>query len=238
MAFIHGKDTKVIIDSTDLSAFLNSAEPSRTADVGETTTFGTTGNAKTYIAGSSDATVSFGGFFDATADNIIQGLVGTNDKVAVIGFDGIDATDDCMFGKGVTTNYGISSPVGDVVAVTFDLQASGFFSGNVLENATVTASGNGTARDNGSSTANGGGAFIVATSVSGTSTPTLTAKITHSADNVSYADLVTFTALTSAGAEVKEVALGTTVNRYLKVVYTVSGTNPSFNVIVGFGRKN
>jgi len=196
MAFIHGKDTKVIIDSTDLSAFLNSAEPSRTADVGETTTFGTTGNAKTYIAGSSDATVSFGGFFDATADNIIQGLVGTNDKVAVIGFDGIDATDDCMFGKGVTTNYGISSPVGDVVAVTFDLQASGFFSGNVLENATVTASGNGTARDNGSSTANGGGAFIVATSVSGTSTPTLTAKITHSADNVSYADLVSFTALT------------------------------------------
>ena len=40
MAFIHGKDTKVIIDSTDLSAYLNSAEPSRTADVGETTTFG------------------------------------------------------------------------------------------------------------------------------------------------------------------------------------------------------
>ena len=237
MAFIHGKDTKVIIDSTDLSAYLNSAEPSRTADVGETTTFGTSGDAKTYITGEKDATVSFGGFFDSTADNIIQGLIGTNDKVAVIGFDGVDATDDCMFGKGVTTNYGISSPVGDVVAVTFDLQASGFFSGSVLENATVTATGNGTARDNGSSTANGGGAFIVATTVSG-STPSLTAKITHSADNVTYADLVTFTALTSAGAEVKEIASGTTINRYLKVVYTVSGTTPSFSVIVGLGRNN
>ena len=43
MAFIHGKDTKVIIDSTDLSEYLNSAEPSRTADVGETTTFGSSG---------------------------------------------------------------------------------------------------------------------------------------------------------------------------------------------------
>ena len=236
MAFIHGKDTKVIIESTDLSSFLNSAEPSRTADVGETTTFGSSN--KTFIAGEKAATVSFGGFFDSTADNIIQGLVGTNDKVAVIGYDGIDATDDCMFGQGVTTNYGISSPVGDVVAVTFDLQASGFFSGSVLENATVTASGNGTARDNGSSTANGGGAFIVATTVSGTSTPTLTAKITHSADNVTYADLLTFTALTSAGAEVKEIASGTTINRYLKVVYTVSGTNPSFAVIVGLGRNN
>jgi hypothetical protein len=236
MAFIHGKDTKVFMDSTDLSSYLSSADPSRTVDVGETTTFGSSN--KTFVAGEKDASVSFSGFFDATADNIIQGLVGTNDKVALIGFDGVDATDDCMFGKGVTTNYGISSPVGDVVAVTFDLQASGFFSGSVLENATVTATGNGTARDNASSTANGGGAFIIATSVSGTSTPTLTAKITHSADNSTYADLVTFTALTSAGAEVKEVASGTTVNRYLKVVYTVSGTNPSFNVIVGFGRNN
>jgi hypothetical protein len=236
MAFIHGKDTKVFMDSTDLSSYLNSADPSRTVDVGETTTFGSSN--KTYVAGEKDATVSFSGFFDATADNIIQGLVGANDKVALIGFDGVDATDDCMFGKGVTTNYGISSPVGDVVAVTFDLQASGFFSGSVLENATVTATGNGTARDNTSSTANGGGAFIIATSVSGTSTPTLTAKITHSADDSTYADLVTFTALTSAGAEVKEVASGTTVNRYLKVVYTVSGTTPSFNVIVGFGRNN
>ena len=236
MAFIHGKDTKVFMDSTDLSSYLSSADPSRTVDVGETTTFGSSN--KTFVAGEKDATVSFSGFFDATADNIIQGLVGANDKVALIGFDGVDATDDCMFGKGVTTNYGISSPVGDVVAVTFDLQASGFFSGSVLENATVTATGNGTARDNTSSTANGGGAFIIATSVSGTSTPTLTAKITHSADDSTYADLVTFTALTSAGAEVKEVASGTTVNRYLKVVYTVSGTNPSFNVIVGFGRNN
>lgn len=236
MAFIHGKTTKVFMDSTDLSSYLSSADPSRTVDVGETTTFGSSN--KTFVAGEKDATVSFSGFFDATADNVIQGLVGTNDKVALIGFDGVDATDDCMFGKGVTTNYGISSPVGDVVAVTFDLQASGFFSGNVLENATVTASGNGTARDNASSTANGGGAFIIATSVSGTSTPTLTAKITHSADNSTYADLVSFTALTSAGAEVKEVASGSTVNRYLKVVYTVSGTNPSFNVIVGFGRNN
>ena len=79
--------------------------------------------------------------------------------------------------------------------------------------------------------------FYIATTVSG-NTPTLTAKITHSADNVTYADLITFTALTSAGAEVKEIASGTTINRYLKVVYTVSGTTPSLSVIVGLGRNN
>lgn len=96
MAFIHGKDTKVFMDSTDLSSYLSSADPSRTVDVGETTTFGSSN--KTFVAGEKDATVSFSGFFDATADNIIQGLVGANDKVALIGFDGVDATDDCMFG--------------------------------------------------------------------------------------------------------------------------------------------
>ena len=60
MAFIHGKDTKVIIDSTDLSAYLNSAEPSRTADVGETTTFGSSN--KTYIAGEKQDAKSLAGF--------------------------------------------------------------------------------------------------------------------------------------------------------------------------------
>jgi hypothetical protein len=32
------------------------------------------------------------------------------------------------------------------------------------------------------------------------------------------------------------VASGTTINRYLRVNYTISGTNPSFAVVVGFGR--
>ena len=92
-------------------------------------------------------------------------------------------------------------------------------------------------RHNSASTANGGGAFIIVTSASGTS-PTLDAKITHSADNSTYADLVTFTQATSATSEVKAVAKGTTVNRYLKVEYTVGGSTPSFAVIIGFGRNN
>ena len=53
MAFIHGKDTKVYIDSNDLSSYLSSADPSRTVDVGETTTFGSSN--KTYVAGEKDA---------------------------------------------------------------------------------------------------------------------------------------------------------------------------------------
>ena len=86
-------------------------------------------------------------------------------------------------------------------------------------------------------TGNGGGAFLIVSAKSGTS-PTLDAKITHSADNVTYADLVTFTQATTTTAEVKTVAAGTTVNRYLKAVFTLGGTSPSFTAIMGFGRNN
>jgi len=121
-----------------------------------------------------------------------------SDQELVIGLDGLDALDNTAFGKGNFTNYGISSPVGDIVAFSADFQSDeGIFNGTVLENATVSATGSGTARDNGSSTANGGGAFIIVSSASGTA-PTIDAKITHSADDSTYADLVTFTTATTA----------------------------------------
>ena len=215
MAFKHGKDTKVFLDELEVSSYLNNADTTRTVDVAESTTFGKSN--KTFIVGAKDGTVALTGFYDATVDSPLQSSLGSaTDKIVAIGIDGLDANDHTTFGKGNITNYGISSPVGDIVAFSVDYQADeGLFSGKVLENATYTATASGTARDNSSSTTNGGGAFIIASSVSGSS-PTLDAKITHSADNSTYADLVTFTQLTSAGAEVKSVAKGTTVNRYLK----------------------
>lgn len=237
MAFKHGKNTKIYINQNDFSTYFNNADTTRTADVAESTTFGN--SSKTYVVGNKDGTVSLGGFFDATADATLQPLIGGADFVFVMGIDGVDALDNCVFGQANITNYGVSSPVGDIVATSIDVQAdSGLYSGSVLENATYTATASGTARDNSTSTGNGGGAFIVVTSASGT-TPTLDAKITHSADDVTYADLVTFSQFTtSAGSEFKSVAKGTTINRYLKVEITISGTSPDYDVIIGLGRNN
>ena len=236
MAFKHGKDSKVYVNSSDFSSYFNSVDVARTADVAESTTFGL--GSKSYITGNKDGTFSVTGFFDATADGVLQPLLGGADMVFVLGVDGVDATDGCSFAKGNINNYVVSSAVGDIVATSLDIQAdSGVYNGTVLENATVTATGSGTARDNAVATGNGGGAFLIVQTASGTA-PTIDVKITHSADNSTYADLVTFTQATSTTAEVKTVSAGTTVNRYLKVQYTVGGTNPSFAVIVGFGRNN
>ena len=236
MAFVHGKGTEVFVDAVDFSSYFNNVDSTSMAEVGETTTFGK--DSKTYVVGNKDGTISISGFFDTTQDETIQPLLGGNDFVLSVGFDGLDATDQCVFTKGNITNYGVSSTVSDIVATAIEVQSdSGIFNGKVLENATYTSTTNGTARDNTVSTSNGGGAFLIVSSASGTN-PTLDAKITHSADNSTYADLVTFTQATSTTAEVKTVAEGTTVNRYLKAVFTIGGTTPSFTAIIGFGRSN
>ena len=115
----------------------------------------------------------------------------------------------------------------------------GFFSGVIAINQAFTATGvQGSAIDNGASTTSGGGAFIIVTSVSGTS-PTADVKIQHSADNSTYADLITFTQATSATSEIKTIANGTTINRYIRVHNTIGGSStPTVNAIVGFGRNN
>ena len=238
MAFVHGKDTKIYINQNDYSSYFNNADSTMTADIAETTTFGVTGDAKTYISGQKDGTASLSGFFDATSDAVLQPLLGGSDFLYLNGVSGVSATDRVFFANANITNYGVSSPVADIVATSLEIQADGgMISGSVLENATVTATSNGTARDNTSSTANGGGAFLLITSASGTS-PTLDVVIKHSADNVTYTNLVTFTQATGTTSEYKAVAKDTTVNRYLKVSFTAGGTSPSFSAIVGFGRIN
>jgi hypothetical protein len=238
MAFKHGKDTKVYVNSSNYSTYFNSADATRTADTAESTTFGN--SAKTYIAGEKDGTVSLTGFFDATADGVLQPLLGGADFDLVIGIDGLDTGDYSTFAKGNITNYAVSSPVGDIVATSLDVQSDeGMWNGSVLTaSAFTTTAAQGSAQDNSSSTSNGCGAFLIVTSVSGTS-PTGDVKIQHSADNVTYVDLITFTQATAATSEVKFVDSGTTINRYIRVYNTIGGSStPTINAIVGFGRNN
>jgi len=236
MAFVHGKDSVIYFDNNDFGQYFNNVDFTRTADVAETTAFGN--DNKNYISGDKDGTISFTGMFDSTADATLQPYLGSSTNTDVcIGADGITDGKSIFFGTGVITNYGQSSPVGDVVGTSVDLQANaGLFNGLVLDKATITATGNSTATDNTNSTSNGGGAIAIVDSVSGTGTPTATIKIQHSSDNSVWVDLVTFSNFTAVGSQVSEVASGTTINRYLRASYTISGTNPSFSCIVGFGR--
>jgi hypothetical protein len=238
MAFVHGKDIVIYVNENNYSTYFNNADTARTADIAETTTFGN--DSKTYIPGEKDGTISLTGLFDATADVVMQPLLGGADLNLIIGENGVATGDRNTFGKGNINNYAVSSPIGDIVATSIDFQPdNGLFSGEVLIASAFTTTGaQGSANDNTTSTTNGAGAFLIVTSVSGTS-PTGDVKIQHSADNVTYADLITFTQATAGTSEVKTVAKGTTINRYVRVYNTIGGSStPTINAIVGFGRNN
>lgn len=94
----------------------------------------------------------------------------------------------------------------------------------------------GTAVDNGALTSNGGVATLHVPAIAGAA-PNVVYKVQHAAVST-YADLVTFTAVTAANSFQRiEVAPGTTVNRNLRVTITNGGTTSSVTGVVVFARR-
>lgn len=226
--FTHGKDTKVFANGYDLSTFLSSVSVSGEADTAETSTLGTT--AKTYIAGLRDATITADGFFSSEvggSDERLAAQLGTSVVFTVV----LSADAVGAHGYGMTaieTSYEAGAEIGGATAVSMEGQSTVGQEAIRVLNAlsAVTATGTGTSVDNLASTTSGFAAYLHVTAASGT-TPNMVAKVQHSADNSTWADLATFTAVTAANAYQRVAGTGT-VNRYLRAQYTITGTTPSF----------
>lgn len=86
--------------------------------------------------------------------------------------------------------------------------------------------------DNGALTSNGGAAYLQVGAYSGLTN--VVVKIQHSVDASAWVDLVTFTTVTS-GRQAQRVVVAGTVNRYLSITSTKTGTG-SREEFVGFKR--
>lgn len=229
-AFIHGKAAVVYQDGNDLTGYLRSVSNSAEVETAESTTFAD--DDKTYVVGMADATISAEGLFDATFDGNLSAITGTGAKSLWSVYPGGDAIG--LPGRGYSldvTSAERTAEVGDVVMVSLEGQSSVGTEPVISHHALAqrTASGTATAVDGAASSANGGVGYIHATAASGT----VTVKVQHSSDNVTYADLITFTNVTAAGAQRSAVA--GTVNRYTRVTYTATSGTATF--VVGFGRS-
>ena len=131
MAFVHGKSAVFKLDNAsaslvDYSQYLNDVSLSRSIETAETTTFGVSGSAKTYIVGLSDATFSISGLFDATADATLAGVLGFATALNFnYGPAGSTAGLVKYTGTCIMTGYNISAAVGDAVQATADFQVTG-----------------------------------------------------------------------------------------------------------------
>ena len=236
MPVIHGKATSVLVDQYNLSIYFNSADYTTTMETAETTTFGA--SAKTFLPGLLAASVSLSGFFDTGTgggDEILRAALSTSTPdVLSIAPQGITTIGNrATLGMIHQTSYQVSAPVGDVVAASAEMEATnGLWGGVVLADlAARTTSSNTSSVDNAASSANGGVANVHLTGV--TALTSLVVKIQHSTDNSSWSDLITFATLSAVGAENKTVT--GTVNRYTRVLWTLTGTSVTFAVT--FARK-
>jgi hypothetical protein len=238
--FRHGKSIKVFVDEFDFSSYFNDVSASTMVETAETSTFGS--DAKEYIPGLKDGTVSLSGMFEGTedvgTDDYFSAVLGTATKQKVIvAPEGHGLGGRAVMLESDATSYEVSGAIADVVQASAEFQSSeGVEHGVILSSgAAVSSTGNGTGVDNGAATTNGGVGYLSVPV--NTRNGNVTVKIAASADNSTFADLVTFTVVSSATKTSERVEVTGTVARYLRVSYTVAGSTGTATPIVAFSRR-
>lgn len=245
-SFTHGKLAQFFMDIADLSPYLNSVDTSRSMDTAETSAFGT--NAKTYIAGQADATLSVAGMFDGSplaVGPIFEQFIGSTANTTVsfpVTFTqsgALTVGKPARLGVAKQTSFSISSPVGDVVSVKGEVQLDGGSHwGKVLNTtAPVSALVTGTATDWGTDvpTWTGGGEANLHVTANTRNTATAV-KLQHSTDNSVWVDLGP-TQNVSAGQTVAlNWVLSGSINRYVRAVITPTAGTGTITAVVAFAR--
>jgi hypothetical protein len=134
------------------------------------------------------------------------------------------------------SQYTVTPALNGVVGVTASFKAKGYGIeyGKLLWDANATTDANGTAVNHGAQTTAGGVGYLHITGLS--SGDSIVVKIRDSADNNTYADLITFTLDGSAiGSE--RIAVSGTVDQYVRVEVDVTGASISFPIMVSFMRN-
>lgn len=235
MTFVHGSSTRVLANEKEVSNKIAGWSMTHTRNMSEVTTVGQTPGAAgaRFTPGLQSGTLSVRGPWDSDVANglhkEIVDAIGVDNALVMTCLPDSDAVGRfALFTAGDVTDHAIDASVADAVGFTLAAAADeGVEMGFVLHPLTAeTADGNGAAVDRGAApitpTTRGLKAVLHVTAYSGLTS--LGVKVQHSTDNSVWADLATFAAKTAIGSELISVAIGTTVNRYLRVVTDVTGT--------------
>jgi hypothetical protein len=236
--FRHGKKTAVLLNGTNMSPFLNEATTTQEIETAETTTFGD--QDKTYIVGLADGTISTSGLFDSTAgasDAVLSGIIAQDDNTFTVLPEGATAGSRSIIANGQLTSYEISSPVGDVVAISAEVQADGGLYHGVALNGlqVISASGVSASADNTVPTGNGALANLHVTANDRNGATTI--KVQDSADGSTWADLITFTSVSASTTVGESITSTGTVNRYLRAEHVPAGSSGSVTYHVSIARR-
>ena len=240
MAFKSAQSSRVLLGSLNYTSYATSAAFGTTVDQLEVSTLIDT--SKKFIVGLTEANFSVDVILDTdtTAGGLWSNLTTIETATATplsYAPSGLTTGSEAWMLSALGTTVTSNTTVGGVVTGSLQVIADdGFDPGLVVEDLTaISATGNGTARDQTAASANGGVAHLHVTAFSGVTSSVVT--IEHSVDGATaWATLVTFTAATGLTSQRVVVAAGTSVRRYLRVVDTLTGT-PVYTRAVLFARR-
>ena len=243
MGITTGNQAQVLLDEFNLHQFAQSFSCEPMIDLHDASVLGTTSRIK--HPGLKHATASSALFLDDAATTGSYDVLKSKYGAATPGILSYAQLGFAIGNPAIllylnSIRFGVESIVEDLNKLSFNAEAAedaADFGVSLHAYAAETSSTNSASVDNAAATTNGGVGVIHVAAISGTSTPTLTAKIQHSVDNSVWVDLITFTALTAVGKQRVEVAAGTTINRYLRTISTITGSSPSFTYATGFARR-
>lgn len=248
MAVPHGSSAVLLVNGFALTGFAKSAVVTATQEALDKTVFGLAAKAK--VPGLKHATFSAETFFDDTSTtgswDVLRGLYSGQapgvPAPATISFfpNGatVGAQAEMIYANTMKLDQKIV--VSDLTMATIDTEAeqdAADAGASLHALSAEVGTVNGTAVDNGAATANGGVGTLHVTAIAGAA-PSVVIKIQHSTDNSTWVDLITYAAATAANTSQRtEVAAGTTIRRYRRIVCTFGGTTTSITFAVAFAHR-
>ena len=231
----HGRFAKAYSEGYDLSPFLKDVGNSGERDLADSSGLGS--DDRTFVSGLRGGSMSLSGMFSARASAGSTALEISDVLNAALDAEGPTVFTHCPQGdangrhcygiEGFLGGPAVSSPSGDLVSINGEITSdTGLERGVILHAKGTESSGsNGSGIDQTAAAAllqYGASAYLHVFSVG---SGTLTVKVQHSSDNSTFADLITFTAATTGEqAERKTIAEGVAINRYVRALWTITGT--------------
>lgn len=242
MSVVSGVTLKVLINQYDVTGYFRKLDLDCQTSMYDTTVFGST--SKAFIPGLRSGTIAVEGLFEEVAtvnapDNVFSAIEAAATVPLVSVFpEGWALGKRAYLLQAHENKHDIGAQVDALIMNSAEFTDNdGYDFGVSLHalSAETSLPYTGTATDNGAATTNGGVAFLHVSAIAGAS-PNAVIKIQHAAVS-SYADLVTFTAVTAATSQRVVVAAGTTVNRNLRATITEGGTTSSITPSISFARR-
>ncbi len=195
--------------------------------------------------GDTQAALTQNGFFDDAADSVNAALSDQQQVARVVnyGFEGNVAGKYCVGLSGsYASKYTRVSSRGALHKANASYAVAGVVERPLILHDLIAEAGDGNTEgaksvDNGALSANGGSGYVQVPTITLSGRPSVTPKVRHSTDDITYADLIAFTAVAARAAERKTVA--GTVNRHLASswVWGGAGGTPAFTFLIGFHRN-